>query len=99
VRFNLSQQPQAFAANQTVKALLEIEGNQCLLLILVDWKVAKRGASPTREDLGRLAGAGAETGAPSLYTDAVAETCGDCRQLRAVFQIPLPAGEEARCLT
>ena len=72
-RYNLSQQPQAFAGNQVVKTALETEGNQCLPLILVDGQIASRGAYPVREELARLSGVGAEASAPSIYTDAVAE--------------------------
>jgi AhpD family alkylhydroperoxidase len=69
-RYTLSQQPQAFAANATVKALLEEEGNECLPLILVDGQVASKGRYAAREDLARLSGL---VTAPSIYTDAVAE--------------------------
>ena len=69
-RYNLSQQPQAFAGNSMVRSLLEKEGNECLPLILVDGQVASKGRYAAREDLARLAGL---TAAPSLYTDAVAE--------------------------
>lgn len=69
-RYNLSQQPQAFAANFVVKGLLAEEGNQCLPLILVDGKVASKGTYVGRDELARLSGLPA---APSIYTDAVAE--------------------------
>jgi AhpD family alkylhydroperoxidase len=72
-RYNLSQQPQAFASTQAVQTALEREGNQCLPLILVDGEIASRGAYPVREELARLCGVSAEASAPSLYTDAVAE--------------------------
>jgi AhpD family alkylhydroperoxidase len=69
-RHSLSHEPQAFAANSTVKGLLETEGNECLPLILVDGQVASKGRYAARDDLARLAGL---TAAPSLYTEAVAE--------------------------
>jgi AhpD family alkylhydroperoxidase len=69
-RYTLSQQPQAFAANTTVKSLLEKEGNECLPLTLVDGQVVSKGRYVAREDLARLSGL---VTAPSLYTDAVAE--------------------------
>lgn len=71
-RYTLSQQPQAFAANRLVKTALEVEGNQCLPLMLINGQVVSKGAYPVREELARLSGVG-ETPAPSLYTDAVAE--------------------------
>jgi AhpD family alkylhydroperoxidase len=70
-RHNLSQQPQAFVANQSVKAALESEGNQCLPLILVDGRIVSKGAYPAREELARLCVVDAP--APSIYTDAVTE--------------------------
>jgi AhpD family alkylhydroperoxidase len=72
-RFNLSQQPQAFAANSTVKAALAAQGNECLPLILVNGRVASRGRYPVRDELAQIAGISAPVAAPGIYTDAVAE--------------------------
>jgi hypothetical protein len=55
-RYNLAQQPQAFAANQAVKAALTKDGNACLPLILVDGAIVSQGRYPVREELARLAG-------------------------------------------
>lgn len=55
-RFNLSQQPQAFAANHVVKTELHAGGNGCLPLILVDGSVVSRGLYPDREHLAGFAG-------------------------------------------
>lgn len=55
-RYNLAQQPQAFAANEVVKEALRQHGNECLPLILLDGAVVSRGAYPTRNDLARMAG-------------------------------------------
>ena len=55
-RYNLAQQPQAFVANETVKAALAEYGNECLPLILADGMVVSRGAYPTRGGLAQLAG-------------------------------------------
>jgi AhpD family alkylhydroperoxidase len=71
-RFNLAQQPQAFAMSATVKRALAQYGNDCLPLILMDDTIASRGSYPTRKELAILAGL-PEEGAPSLYTEAVAE--------------------------
>lgn len=56
-RYNLSQQPQAFAANEVVKAALREFGNECLPLILLDGVVISKGRYPKRDELARLAGA------------------------------------------
>ena len=55
-RFNLAQQPQAFASNPTVTAALREFGNDCLPLIVVDGQVVSRGVYPERAELVRLAG-------------------------------------------
>ncbi len=71
-RFNLAQQPHAFAANDTVKKSLAENGNDCLPLILVNGAIASRGSYPTRKELATFAGLSNEE-VPSLYTMAVAE--------------------------
>src|SRR4051794_35147383 len=56
-RYNLAQQPQAFAANAVVKSALAEYGNDCLPLIVLDGKIMSRGEYPTRPKLAELAGA------------------------------------------
>ena len=55
-RFNLAQQPQAFAASAVVKTALKERGNQCLPLILLDGLIVSEGTYPTRDQLALLAG-------------------------------------------
>jgi len=55
-RFNLAQQPMAFAENAVVKGLLERSGEGALPLTLVDGEVALAGRYPSRDDLARWAG-------------------------------------------
>ena len=55
-RFNLAQQPMAFAENATVKRFLERSGQDALPLILVDGDVALAGRYPQRAELARWAG-------------------------------------------
>ncbi len=50
-RYNLAQQPQAFAANETVKAALRKYGNACLPLILLNGSIVWKGRYPDREEL------------------------------------------------
>ncbi len=71
LRFNLSQQPQAFASNEVVMTALREVGNDVLPLILVDGAVASQGRYPTREELAEMAGVGLVSG--SLMTEAVQE--------------------------
>jgi hypothetical protein len=59
-RYNLAQQPQAFAANEEVKAALQEHGNACLPLILVNGAVVSQGCYPSRGELARLAGVEAD---------------------------------------
>ncbi len=67
-RFNLAQQPGAFAAHPEVKAALT-EGVGCLPLIVVDGRVVSRGVYPSRETLAAWAGVKSAVSLP------VAECC------------------------
>ena len=53
-RFNLAQQPLAFAGNSTVKKFLERSGQEGLPLILVDGDVALAGRYPQRAELAQI---------------------------------------------
>jgi hypothetical protein len=55
-RYNLSQQPAAFASNAVVKDALTARGNECLPLVIVDDRIAVEGSYPSRETLAALAG-------------------------------------------
>ena len=55
-RFNLAQQPMAFAENGAVKAVLELSGEQALPVVLVNDEVAIAGRYPNRGELARWAG-------------------------------------------
>jgi hypothetical protein len=70
-RFNLAQQPMAFAENATVKDFLERAGQEGLPLTLVDGMVALAGRYPSRVDLARWAG----LAAPAT---GKAESAGHC---------------------
>jgi len=62
-RFNLAQQPLAFAENAVVKGLLDRTGQEALPLSLVDGELALAGRYPTRADLARWAGISAPAAA------------------------------------
>jgi AhpD family alkylhydroperoxidase len=70
-RFNLSQQPAAFAEDAAVKAALEANGEAGLPLVKVNGEVKSSGVFPSRDELAAWAGLGGAS--PSLYTAAVAE--------------------------
>ncbi|BBE52205.1 Arsenical resistance operon trans-acting repressor ArsD [Ferriphaselus amnicola] len=55
-RFNLAQQPMAFADSAVVKGFLEHSGAEGLPLILLDGEIAMAGRYPTRKELARFAG-------------------------------------------
>ncbi|WP_025917729.1 arsenite efflux transporter metallochaperone ArsD [Herminiimonas sp. CN] len=55
-RFNLAQQPLAFAENTVVKGFLQRSGAEALPLILIDGEIALAGRYPLRAELARWAG-------------------------------------------
>src|SRR5512135_3684339 len=54
-RYNLAQQPAAFASNLIIAAALRGFGTNCLPLILVDGQIVSRGSYPKRDELARYA--------------------------------------------
>ena len=60
-RFNLAQQPAAFATNPLIGEALKTQGNGCLPIVLVDGAIATRSIYPNREQLAVLAGVGDES--------------------------------------
>lgn len=69
-RFNLAQEPGAFAEDARVKDALETKGEAALPLIKADDDIVSSGVYPSREQLAAWVGL---TPTPSLYTDAVDE--------------------------
>ena len=69
-RFNLAQQPMAFAANAVAKRFLETSGQEGLPLILLEGEVVLSGRYPNRDELAEWLGISV---APSLFTGQVAE--------------------------
>lgn len=67
-RFNLAQSPGAFVQNALVKAVLELQGETALPVLLVNGQVAATGTYPPRADLAawfKLRGAAAPEPAPA----------------------------------
>ena len=81
-RFNLAQQPMAFADNAAVRGLLERSGEAALPITLVDGDVAFAGRYPTRADLARWLGstcaaaAASPTGTKTTPTDTATSPAG-----------------------
>jgi hypothetical protein len=55
-RFNLAQDPDAFAKNPLVEQMLAKVGIECLPLVLVDGHVVSQGSYPSREALAAFTG-------------------------------------------
>lgn len=70
-RFNLSQEPMAFAVNAKVKTFLQTEGEKGLPLILVGGEIAMKGRYPDRAELAQWAGV-------DLPTEQTATETGGC---------------------
>jgi hypothetical protein len=69
-RFNLAQQPAAFAEDAAVKAALEAKGEAALPLVKIDAEVRSTGVYPSREELATWAGLGAPAAAVSAVAGA-----------------------------
>ena len=74
-RFNLAQQPMAFAENAAVKGLLERSGEAALPVTLVDGELAFAGRYPSRDDLARWIGVTASMTEPAPVASA-GSCCG-----------------------
>jgi hypothetical protein len=74
-RFNLSQQPAAFAETPAVKQALE-RGTEVLPLVLVDDRIAAEGAYPSRETLAALAGVVLKRVAPAPTSSCCGPSTG-----------------------
>lgn len=77
-RFNLSQQPAAFAADAAVKAALETKGEAGLPLVKVNGEVKSSGVFPSRDELAAWSSLTAP--APGIVTEPAspAATSGGC---------------------
>lgn len=72
-RFNLAQQPMAFAENAAVKAALERSGEAALPLVVLEGGVVLSGRYPSRDELSHWLGLTDATDAPSIFSAQVAE--------------------------
>lgn len=75
-RFNLAQQPLAFAENAAVKALLESGGPESLPVVLVEGQLVLAGRYPSRAELARWVGIA--TPAPAIKPTASCCAGGSC---------------------
>lgn len=77
-RFNLAQQPGAFAADVAVKSALETKGEAGLPLVEVNGEVKSSGTYPSRDELAAWAGLAATASATKSEESApkAASCCG-----------------------
>jgi len=71
-RINLSQEPAKFAANDTVKTVLESKGVEGLPVVLTGGEMSSSGRYPDRAELARF------TGVSFVADDAPAASTGCC---------------------
>ncbi len=71
-RYNLAQQPEAFAANEQVKRALQYDETDCLPLILVNGVIVSKRSYPARTQMAKWIGMN-EKLPKSIYTEAVRE--------------------------
>jgi len=76
-RFNLSQQPAAFAEDAAVKAALEARGEASLPLVKVNDEVKSSGGFPSREELS--AWVGLASGSDAEVKPTSKRCCGESR--------------------
>ena len=88
-RFNLAQQPMAFADNPLVKDALERNGEQTLPLVLVDGQAVLSGRYPTRDELVGWLGLARSAAGPTV-TSAGAK-------LAAIAVTGSPTGTKSPC--
>jgi AhpD family alkylhydroperoxidase len=69
-RFNLAQQPQAFANHAEIRRLLETQGEAALPAVVVEGNIKLSGSYPSRDQLAEWAGIAP---AASIFTEQVAE--------------------------
>lgn len=79
-RFNLAQEPMAFAADPTVKGFLERSGHEALPLILVDGDIALAGRYPDRAELARWAGIAVPADTAAASSCCPAGQCGQPKE-------------------
>lgn len=75
-RFNLSQQPAAFAADAAVKSALETKGEAGLPLVKVGGEVKSSGTYPSRDELAAWAGISSGPAKTEASAQAKSGGCG-----------------------
>lgn len=77
-RYNLAQEPAAFAGNALVQQILADEGPDALPFVLIDGKLAMKGVYPSRQQLEQLLGA--PVGESCCGEESTADCCSPPEQ-------------------
>jgi AhpD family alkylhydroperoxidase len=72
-RFNLAQQPGAFAEHEQVAAALREKGEECLPLVFADGELVSEGTYPDRQELAQLVGVPTPESVGPVWGPAVKE--------------------------
>ena len=92
LRFNLSQQPAAFADDAAVKAALEAKGEASLPLVKVNGEVKSSGVYPSRDELASWAGVANSVPESLDASGAQAKSAGCCGPEKAEGTAPKKVG-------
>ncbi|MDG5815898.1 arsenite efflux transporter metallochaperone ArsD [Chitinispirillales bacterium ANBcel5] len=76
-RYNLAQQPAAFAQNEQIRTILQEKGNECLPVTIVDEQIVKTGAYLSKQELGEICGIEIRSADRSQDSDATNSCCSD----------------------
>lgn len=74
IRYNLAQEPGAFASQPLVSEILQREGPEALPVVLIDGQLAMKGVYPTADQLAQLLGI--ELNAACCESDQASGCCG-----------------------
>jgi len=109
-RYNLAQEPTAFALNALVRHTLQQEGTDCLPLILVGGEIVSRGRYPARNEMAEWSGIVAAPESSTVEATpkeqandraaAPASGAGDARNAPAFVALdrsPRPRGRSSDC--
>lgn len=79
-RINLSQEPGEFAANETVKSVLQNDGVEGLPVIMLGDALQSSGRYPARDELAKMAGVTLENGDTSAEQTKSSGCCGGSKE-------------------
>ena len=100
-RFNLAQQPGAFAERELVREALREQGESCLPLIVADGEIVSVGSYPARAELAELAGVEVPVFSYTEMVDelvavgaAIASNCEPCLEYHVSVALELGLSNE-----